>query len=228
MLQMIEGKAKTWALFSQGALAGALCAGIAGASVLYLLNVTGVMLVSFVNAPGIHGLIQWTYENLRLSIIPFSLTALFYSWMLLRLRRLLGNGGTLQKVMQADHMIDISINLFFGIGVIWTAVGMRSALIESLGGLNSESAVALGAFSILRNLVDGGILLVLSTTIFGGVGGYAMRLVKAIAVGALLQGYYSSLQETRANEARDILKAIQRDLSEVVEHKGEKAVSNGL
>ena len=54
-----------------------------------------------------------------------------------------------------SHEVDIWINLFFGIGVIWTAIGMRGALLEGLGDLNSQSAARLGAFSILQRLVDG-------------------------------------------------------------------------
>ena len=65
-----------------------------------------------------------------------------------------------------------SHRLFFGIGVIWTAIGMRSALIVGLSDLDSAMAAQLGSFEILRRLIQGGILLALSTTIFGAVGGY--------------------------------------------------------
>ena len=36
-------------------------------------------------------------------------------------------------MVQLDHLTDIWTTLFFGTGVIWTAIGMRSALIFALG-----------------------------------------------------------------------------------------------
>ena len=45
---------------------------------------------------------------------------------------------------------------------------------------------------MLERMIDGGILLALSTTIFGGVGGYMMRVYKAVTLGARLQGQLST------------------------------------
>jgi len=78
----------------------------------------------------------------------------------------------------------ISATLFFGVGVVWTAIGMRSALLSALGGLDQSAAAELGAFEILRRLVDGGILLALSTTIVGVVP--SIELVIYCAVGGRL------------------------------------------
>ena len=44
---------------------------------------------------------------------------------------------------------------------------------------------------MLQRLVDGGILLALSTTIVGGVGGYLMRVIKTVLVGAPLRRCYA-------------------------------------
>ena len=60
---------------------------------------------------------------------------------------------------------------------------MRNALLVSLGSMDAETAARKGAFSILTQLVDGGILLSLSTTIVGGIGGYFMRMIKAWTAG---------------------------------------------
>ena len=61
---------------------------------------------------------------------------------------------------------------------------MRGALVEALTGGGT------GGVEVLGRMVDGGILLALSTTIFGGVGGYLMRAWKALRVGAELTRYY--------------------------------------
>ena len=78
------------------------------------------------------------------------------------------------------------------LALFWTAIGMRSALVYALG--DPETTAADGAFNLLRNLVDGGILIALSTTIFGGVGGYLMRVSKTVFVG---NAFAQLLQPTR-------------------------------
>ena len=117
---------------------------------------------------------------------------------------------------EPEHLVDIWINLFFGIGVIWTAIGMRGALLEGLGELNSQSAAQLGAFSILQRLVDGGILLALSTTIFGAVGGYLLRLVKSLTVGTRVKAYYNQLAEQQAASVHHVLQSIDERLGQMV------------
>jgi len=161
--------------------------------------------------------LAWTYENLRLSVIPFCLTFLLYTGSLLRLKRFLRNPSiSVEKIAQIDHLVDIWINLFFGIGVIWTAIGMRGALLEGLGDLNAQSAAKLGAFSILQRLVDGGILLALSTTIFGAVGGYLLRLVKSLAVGTQVNAFYNRLAEQQTECVNSTLQSIDARLSQLV------------
>jgi hypothetical protein len=59
----------------------------------------------------------------------------------------------------------------------------------------------------LERLVDGGILVALSTTIVGGVGGYLMRLVKAMLVGAALHEYYRAQER---GDLRDIVASLAR------------------
>jgi hypothetical protein len=125
-----------------------------------------------------------------------------------------------EKISQTEHLVDIWINLFFGIGVIWTAIGMRGALLAGLGDLNAQSAAKLGAFSILQRLVDGGILLALSTTIFGAVGGYLLRLVKSLAAGHQIRAYYKRLAEQQAESVNCILQSIDDRLGQITTVNG--------
>lgn len=203
--------------FSAGFITGALGVLIIATILLYMLNMSEVVAISVLELPSVQRVLAWTYENLRLSIIPFCLTFLFYTRSLLRLKRFLRNQRvSAEEIAQIDHLVDIWINLFFGIGVIWTAIGMRGALLEGLGDLNAQSAAKLGAFSILQRLVDGGILLALSTTIFGAVGGYLLRLVKSLAVGSQVKAYYNRLAEQQTDCVHSTLKSIDARLSQLV------------
>ena len=203
--------------FSAGFISGALGVLLIGTILLYMLNMSEVVAISVLEIPSVQRVLRWTYENLRLSIIPFGLTLIFYIGSLCRLKRFLANPGvSVEKIAQLDHLVDIWINLFFGIGVIWTAIGMRGALLEGLGDLNSQSAAKLGAFSILQRLVDGGILLALSTTIFGAVGGYLLRLGKSMAVGTQVKAYYNRLAQQQTDCVNSTLQSIDARLSQLV------------
>ena len=203
--------------FSAGFITGALGVLIIATILLYMLNMSEIVAISVLEVPSVQRMLAWTYDNLRLSVIPFCLTFLFYTGSLLRLKRFLGNQHvSVEKIAQIDHLVDIWINLFFGIGVIWTAVGMRGALLEGLGDLNAQSAAKLGAFSILQRLVDGGILLALSTTIFGAVGGYLLRIVKLQAVGTQVKAYYNRLAEQQTEGVHSTLRSIDARLSQLV------------
>ena len=212
-------KTKTYSAtgFSAGFISGALGVLVIGTILLYMLNMSEVVAISVLEVPSIQRVLSWTYENLRLSVIPFCLTFLLYTGSLLRLKRFLRDPSiSVEKIAQIDHLVDIWINLFFGIGVIWTAIGMRGALLEGLGDLNAQSAAKLGAFSILQRLVDGGILLALSTTIFGAVGGYLLRLVKSLAVGTQVKAFYNRLAEQQTECVNSTLQSIDARLSQLV------------
>jgi hypothetical protein len=142
---------------------------------------------------------------------------LLYTGSLTRLKRYLKDHRTpVEKIAQSEQLVDIWINLFFGIGVIWTAIGMRGALLDGIGDLNAQSAAQLGAFSILQRLVDGGILLALSTTIFGAVGGYLLRLIKSLTVGTHVKAYYNELAEQQADSVQKTLQSIDTRLGQLV------------
>jgi hypothetical protein len=208
----------SWQDFIKGVVAGMLGTLGAGLALLYLPEMMDSKRLAF-SAPDIQQLARWIYANLRWSLIPFTLTLLLYAYSLIRLKRHLSTPTTLPaKVAQAEHLLDIWINLFFGIGVIWTAIGIRNALLTALGGLDPVVAAELGAFTILQRLVDGGILLALSTTIFGAAGGYLLRLNKAIIVGTQLQTYYGEVAQRQNDEIDRTLHHIEQHLSELVHH----------
>jgi hypothetical protein len=131
---------------------------------------------------------QWLTSNLGHSVWLFAIVVVVYTLNLNRLHRLLDGAPSAREVGELDQLSDVWIQLFVGIGVIWTAVGMRSALQAALGA--PGEALTDTAGNVLQKLVDGGILLALTTTIVGGVGGYLMRLVKTMMLGAALHEFY--------------------------------------
>jgi hypothetical protein len=214
---MIDTRSHKATVFSAGFITGALGVLVVGAALFYMLNTSESVVISAPRMPGMQRMLTWTYANLKLSIIPFSLTLLMYGAALIRLMHYLKDDRTpVEKIAQSEQLVDIWINLFFGIGVIWTAVGMRGALLEGIGDLNAQSAAQLGAFSILQRLVDGGILLALSTTIFGAVGGYVLRLVKSLAVGIRLKAYYNHLAEQQTESVHKVLRSIEMQVGRLV------------
>lgn len=218
---MEKGAGKLGRFFG-GLTVGALGALAVGLAAIYFFNMTNLVAISIISAPDIQDVLTWAYENLRLSVIPFTLTLALYSHALTKLRgHLKGDAASPEKVAQAEHLVDIWINIFFGIGVIWTAIGMRSALLGALGDLDAATAAREGAFSILQRLVDGGILLALSTTIFGAMGGYVMRLIKALWVGKMLQVHYKKLMDRESEKVQSILNKMERHLFEIRMSKSE-------
>jgi hypothetical protein len=147
-----------------------------------------------------------TQLNLRGSVFPFVAVFLAFLFQLQRLAGLLSEPAPEpDRIVRHEQLLDLCANLFFGVGVIWTAVGMREALMHGLG--DPAGAASAGAFAILQRLVDGGILLALSTTIVGGAGGYLMRVVKSLVLGQQLAALY--LRENQRS-GEDSLAALQR------------------
>ena len=197
--------------FLQGLMAGATGTLVGGAALLYMLG--RFELVHFdataISNPG--AWLEWAYVNLGSSIPVFAALLIAYFVTLGILRRHLDNDSAINQIVQMDHLTDIWTTLFFGAGVIWTAIGMRSALIYALG--DRQLAVDQGAFAMLERMIDGGILLALSTTIFGGIGGYLMRVYKTITLGARLQQAYDSAARADTSEMRASLNRIEEHLS---------------
>ena len=153
---------------------------------------------------------EWIALNLGHSVWLFALVLAFYGLNLHRLQERLERSPQSLEVVELDQLSDVWINLFIGIGVIWTAVGMRSALQAALGQPDAGEA---SADTVLRNLVDGGILLALTTTIVGAVGGYLMRLLKTLLVGARLQAVYEAQQSQRLDSLINATERIEQHLA---------------
>ena len=197
-------------VFIQAMLSGLLGTLLGGSAFLYLLSRLGY--INFVDTslsdPGTW--LTWAYTNLGSSIPVFAFLLLAYFISLGRLRDYLDQGRPINQVVQLDNLTEIWTTLFFGTGVIWTAIGMRSALIYALG--DRDVALSQGAFAMLERMIDGGILLALSTTIFGGVGGYLMRVYKTIKLGSRLQERYDTAARADTSEMRESLSRIEEHL----------------
>jgi hypothetical protein len=196
--------------FAKGVGAGALGTFVGVSAALYMLGRSGVIHFNdtAISRPG--EWLHWAYTNLGSSIPVFAALLLAYLVTLGRLRAALDSERAINEIVQLDHLTDIWTTLFFGAGVIWTAIGMRSALIFALG--DRDMALQQGAFAMLERLVDGGILLALSTTIFGGVGGYVMRVYKTVTLGTRLQQRYDTAARADTSEMRASLLRIEAHL----------------
>lgn len=162
-----------------------------------------------ISPSGISTASNWLQLNLGFSVWLFAAVALAFIFTLIRLKTLLPNScselNETPKISALDQMSDVWTQVFIGIGVVWTAVGMRAALQYALG--EPDMALAGSADNMLRKLVDGGILLALTTTIVGAVGGYLMRLCKTITLGSMLQHYYDQLER---RDIAELVAATQR------------------
>jgi hypothetical protein len=198
--------------FVEGLTAGVFGSMVGTSALLYILSRNELVSFSPERLPDLGHWLLWTYTNLGSSIPVFAILLLAFFFSLRRLRSYLENDRPVNEIVQLDHLTDIWTTLFFGTGVIWTAIGMRSALIYALG--DPDSTIEQGAFAVLERMVDGGILLALSTTIFGGIGGYLMRVFKSISLGAALQKHYDQAARVDTSLMRESLQRIEQHLSD--------------
>lgn len=198
--------------FVEGLTAGVFGSIVGAGALLYILSRNQLVSFSPERLPDFGNWLNWTYTNLGSSIPVFAILLLAFFFSLRRLRSHLDYDRPINEIVQLDHLTDIWTTLFFGTGVIWTAIGMRSALIFALG--DPDSTIQQGAFAVLERMVDGGILLALSTTIFGGIGGYLMRVFKSISLGATLQQHYDRAARVDTSSMRESLQRIEQHLTE--------------
>jgi hypothetical protein len=198
--------------FVEGLTAGVFGSMVGASALLYILSRNELISFSADRFPDLGDWLAWTYTNLGTSIPVFAILLLAFFFSLRRLRSHLENNRPIDEVVQLDHLTEIWTTLFFGTGVIWTAIGMRSALLFALG--DPDTTIQQGAFAVLERMVDGGILLALSTTIFGGVGGYLMRVFKSISLGAALQKHYDRAARVDTSVMCESLQRIEQHLTE--------------
>ena len=199
--------------FLSGMLLGMLASLLTGLVIVYLLIVLEFISVSVLDTPAVQVLSEWTRRNLGLSVLPFTITLGLYIHSLRALATRLDDGSPQNEIGQLEHLTDVWTSLFFGIGVIWTAIGMRSALLYALG--DPAVAAESGAFTILRRLVDGGILTALTTTIVGGIGGYMMRVIKSSYLGTKLSRYYEEQEQHHAARVEQLLHDIKASIGDL-------------
>ena len=198
--------------FVEGLTAGMFGSAVCTSALLYVLRQQELVSFSAVPMPTVQPWLDWAYANLGSSILVFAGLLIAFFFTLSRLRSSLQRDRPVNEIIQLDHLTDIWTTLFFGTGVIWTAIGMRSALIFALG--EPDKTIQAGAFAVLERLVDGGILLALSTTIFGGVGGYLMRVYKSMTLGAELQRRYDKAARQDTTQMRQSLQRIEEHLAD--------------
>jgi hypothetical protein len=187
--------------FFNGLWLGMLLSFLTGLVAVYLLTVLEVISVAILEVPRVQLLFEWSRRNLGLSIVPFGITLGLYIHSLRALQRRLDAGCPPDEIWTS---------LFFGIGVIWTAIGMRSALLYALG--DPGVAAQAGAYAVLQRLVEGGILTALTTTIVGGIGGYLMRVIKSSLLGTRLSRYYEAQEQHHTNRVEALLSEIRESI----------------
>ena len=181
-------------------LAGAIMLSFLWTGILLAAGVFSGMITITVNSPWLLDPAAFMYCHLRMSMVPFTLLLIAYAFLVMRIRQGLASGRvSLAKLCYLDRLLNCIIAAFFGVGVIWTAIGMESALMEALGNVRAgggtvTATAGMSAWGMLERLVNGGLLLALSTTIFGGACGYLLRILKIVFLGPAWDRHI--LQET--------------------------------
>jgi len=172
------------------------------------------------------------------SILFFIPALLGYCWFFIQLHTNLSRYESLspeiidtwtpeaEKIRFYNGGMDLLIIIFFGIGVIFTAWGLQNALVAALGSVGKSEAARMGAWGILKRLVDNGILIALWTTIVGGGGGYLMRLAKYIFLGKKLNRFAMRSQDAEKQRFFQTLESIEAHV-EQIEKGMHTAVSEG-
>jgi hypothetical protein len=199
--------------FWLGLLAGLVLGGSGFALLVLCLPNASITSLFHQTNSALESIWQLINLNLRSSVLVFAVVLLAFWMQLRKMQSLLSLAEPdLATVVRCEQSLDLCASLFFGTGVIWTAIGMRDALLFALGG--RDPAIAQSAFLVLQRLVDGGILLALSTTIVGGVGGYFMRTAKTVLLGRKLTVLYMHASQQPAREHLASLQRIERHLSD--------------
>jgi hypothetical protein len=202
--------------FIQGIFTGTLMSGLAIAIVLFVMQQMGFLFITTSEAASISTVLLWVEYNLGLSVVPFILITIIYQRTLSQLsEKLEASSIDLDAIGHLEQRLEMLTGLFFGTGVIWTAIGMRAALLAALGDLDPVSAGEQGAMILLQKLVEGGILTALSTTILGGIGGYLLRIVKANRVDARLSKIYRMEDDKSIETTHALLEGIEQHISKL-------------
>lgn len=182
--------------FASGLALGALCAG----GILAWQAGAGA-------APDASALRAWLTTNLGSARWLFLITLGLYGFAVARLLSELEGRRRAHVVGALEQLAELCVHVFVGIGVVWTAIGMRDALQAALA--DTGAALTDSAGDVLQALVDGGILLALSTTIVGGLGGYLMKAAKTLLTARALHEFHAEEQRRDLAQLIDIAERIE-------------------
>ena len=178
-----------------------------------LLALNQIGIIAFTGVGWLVNSLNLITSYLGYSVLFFTPTLLGYSFFFVLLRISLSRYQSDPEQIDNIHFysggMEIFITLFFAIGVLFTAWGLQNALVSALGGVSKTEAGRLGAWGILKRLVDNGILIALWTTIVGGAGGYLMRIVKYFFLGKELRRFSGWRQEQEKRTFFESLESIK-------------------
>ncbi len=189
---------------------------------LLLLNQLG--LIAFTGAGWMVSVLNLISEYLGYSLLFFIPAFLGYGLFFILLKRSLSRFPNEPEQMENIRFYNTGTELFitlcFAIGVLFTAWGLQNALVSALGGVSREEASRLGAWGILRQLVENGFLIAFWTTIVGGACAYGMRILKFLSVGRELGriSIWQSDQQVRA--LFESLDTIKDQLEQIEQNSG--------
>lgn len=187
------------------------------AGILVLLSQLGM--IAFTGAGWIVNALNLLSGYLGYSVLFFIPVFLGYGLFFVLLRmsilRFRSEPEQIENIRFYNAGTEIFITLSFAIGVLFTAWGLQNALVSALGDVSEEEAGRLGAWGILKQLVENGFLVAFWTTIVGGASGYLMRLVKFLSLGREL-GRLSGWQRDQERKALfETLDAIKLHLERI-------------
>ena len=155
------------------------------------------------------GLTNWLALNLGYSAPLFCVALLFVIHSMACLLEELGKDKCCSsRTFHLEHRVDIGISLLFGIGVLFTAIGIRDALTTAIDG----EAAATNGGDVLALLVNGGILSAMTTTVVGGALGYSLRVIKVLATGEKLEKVHTRMMGEGLQKQEALLQCISDQL----------------
>ena len=182
-------------------------------SSLILFSLDQIGIVAFTGAGWIVNILNLVSDYLGSSIIFFTPTLIAYiAFFLLASKSLSTYQEETDEAVNLKYYtggMDLCTSLFVGIGVIYTSYGISNALVTAIANLNQEEAGRLGAWGILRKLVDNGILIALWTTIIGSAGAYFMRFFRYVFHGRALTRIAYQAQKKEKDDFFSALDAIK-------------------
>jgi len=157
----------------------------------------------------VRGAAGWLALNLGYSAPLFCIDLVFVTHSMASLLEELGKDEcSSSRTFHLEHRVDIGISLLFGIGVLFTAIGIRDALTAAI----YVEAAAKNGGDVLALLVNGGILSAMTTTVVGGALGYSLRVIKVLAMGEKLEQLHTRLMGEGTQKQEAILQCISNQL----------------